>query len=101
MSGCSFNKWYMVLTHELIRYNRHQFAREAKRGGGNIHRLSRLLGAAQRSRDESGGSVEGLRSALERNFTFDPDRRTGKLEPPSMLRRFMRQLDAGDCEPRP
>lgn len=95
--GCTIDKYMVVLTHELIRYDMAQSRREAKRGRVNIYRLGHLLEAANRvrasvekKRGASGddAALRDMRVSLEHEFLpgFAP------------AKRVIQQIDSGTCK---
>ena len=93
---CTLGMYRTLLVHELSRYDRHEFARESKRGRGNIHRLAIILGAIHEEMDPVIKGKEGstapedraaFRSAIGRAF----------LEDFRPVVATLKQMDAGTC----
>ena len=94
-NDCTVGKYLEVLSHELVRYDVAESAREAKRGRTNIYRLGHLMGALQRVREEVGNRTSdseadkaGFRMAMYGNFEKDF----------SPVKKVVKQLEAGTCK---
>ena len=94
--SCSVAKYLEVLSHELVRYDVAESAREAKRGiRVNIYRLALLMEALGRLRaalgnrtSDSAADKAAFRMAMYGNFVRD--------FPP--VKKVVKQLDAGTCK---
>lgn len=67
----ALERLHQKLVHVLVEWDKADARREAKRGHVNIYRLSHLLGAAQRAKEEAeaeGGALEAYRDAVMSNF---------------------------------
>ena len=94
-NGCTVAKYLEVLSHELVRYDVHTSAREAKRGRVNIYRLGLLMEALGRVRAAVGSRTldnaadkAGFRMAMYQHFERD--------FPP--VKKVVKQLEAGTCK---
>ena len=94
-NDCTVAKYLEVLSHELVRHDVHESAREAKRGRVNIYRLALLMEALQRVRSAVGSRTSdsdadkaGFRMAMYQHFERD--------FPP--VKKVVKQLEAGTCK---
>jgi hypothetical protein len=92
---CTVGKYLDVLSHELVRYDVQESAREAKRGRVNIYRLGLLMEALGKVRDAVGGRTSDsasdkadFRLAMYQHFERD--------FPP--VKKVVKQLEAGTCK---
>jgi hypothetical protein len=95
-ADCTVAKYLDVLSHELVRYDMRESAREAKRRiSPNIYRLGHLMGALQKVRDEVGNRTSSsdadkadFRMAMYQHFEGDF----------SPVKKVVKQLEAGTCK---
>jgi hypothetical protein len=93
---CTVAKYLDVLSHELVRYDVRESAREVKRRVPvNIYRLGHLMGAIQKVRGVVGSRTSssdedkaGFRMAMYQHFERD--------FPP--VKKVVKQLEAGTCK---